>query len=254
MIQTGHGRPLGVFALGVLASLVLLLACASTAAAQDPIGNVVTVAVPRPAGNEIALVRFDATMSRAAARRRLTVRRVGGLIPQRLRASPPCAPASAQHRHRPARRDPHGRGLKRPVDQAEARVGGAGDVFRRTRTRATAIRPGTGIWRRGDCSAIGGEARGWIAVPGLAILNAERRALPRAHRGRRGLGDRVPEATSPSVSQEEADAFLAEADPRFTVEGGGEIEGFYATWTKNADGSGKICVYVRGDWGGSGDL
>jgi hypothetical protein len=146
-----------------------------------------------------------------------------------------------------------GVGGRGPAIKLKLKIGGAGDVYRDAGTRSTAIRPGTGIWRGGDCGQMNSEARSWTAVPGLANLTVE----GERYSARTAVGAGMEAACQrdlDSVAQSSADAFLAAADPRFVVEGGGEIEGFYATWTKNADGSGKICVYVRGDWGGSGDV
>jgi hypothetical protein len=49
------------------------------------------------------------------------------------------------------------------------------------------------------------------------------------------------------------DRFLIAVDREF-LRGGAAIEGFYATWAREPDGAPRICVYVRGRRGGSGDV
>ena len=255
MIRTGHGRPLRSSALGATL-IVLLLGLAAPAGAQSPYGNVVTALVPRPAGDEVVLARLDVEMARRSAGARLrglAVRRVGGSVPSGYGITAVRARqrgATVRVRFAAVRT---GVGARAPGIRIRLRIGGRGVVYSRARTRSTRIAPGDGAWRSPDCRVLGAEARGWRPVRGLAalVIDGERYSAPTAV----GAGlEAACQRNVPSVSQLAAERFLGSVDPRFVGETGGEVEGFYATWVKNPDGSGTVCVYVRGDWGGSGDL
>ena len=256
MIRSRHGGRLGASTLGAVVSLALILVLAAPAAAQSPFGNVVNVAVPRPAGDEVVLVRFDVEMARRSAGARLRdlpVRRVGGSIPSGygIAAVRAIQRGSTVRVRLAAVRT--GDGSRGPAMRLRLRIGGTGVVYRHAGQRSVRMAAGDGAWRGGDCRIIRVEAAGWRSVPGLrgVTLDGER------YSARTAVGAGMEAACQrnvPIVSQLAAEQFLGSVDPGFVGETGGEVEGFYATWVKNPDGNGTICVYVRGDWGGTGEL
>jgi hypothetical protein len=260
MIQTGHGRPLRVFALGALLLLAPLLAPGSAAAqAVQPYGNVVELAVPRPASDQVVIERVRVSMALRAGVRprplgRLNVRRAGGRLPRGF--------AIAGVRARPrgnvvtvrlaaVRTSAAARGGA-PL-RVRLRIGGRHVVFRRARTSTIAIAPDRLVSGQRDCARMSREARGWTPVGGLrAVALGDERFGARVAVG--AAQQRACRRRLAAVLAVAAARFLAAVDEGFAAGPDGAIQGFFATWVKNPDGTAKVCVYVRGAPGGTGDV
>ncbi|HEX2087070.1 MAG TPA: hypothetical protein VHF89_15425 [Solirubrobacteraceae bacterium] len=255
MIQTGHGRPLGAAALGALVLTLLSLAAAPGAHAR--LTNVVSVSIPRPAGDEIALVRVEARMSFDAAR-------VAGLgnLPVRASGRVPAGFALAGVRARPRGDTAIVRlaavrtfGRAGPPIRLRLHIGRRGvHVFRHALLSTVRIGPSTRVRRPGGCATIVGESVRWVNVFPLGglTLGGERFGARTVVGAAQQLACRRRMLTVPSLL---IDRFLTAVDRDFTADdGGGAVEGFYATWARGADGRPRICVYVRGDRGGRGDV
>ncbi|HEV2814146.1 MAG TPA: hypothetical protein VGW10_12910 [Solirubrobacteraceae bacterium] len=259
MIQTGHGRPRRALPLAALVLLTAFLAGAATAPAASRYGNVVEVVVPRPAANQVVLARVQVEMGLRrgfqGARGRLNVRRAGGRLPRgysvtavraRPRGSTVTIRLAAVRSSSPARA---GRSLRVPL-----RIGHSGLAFRRARVWTVPIGPATAVRRTRDCTTIAGEAARWSPVGGLARLSigGERYSAQTTV----GAAQQIAcEKRIRSVSANAAARFLTAVDPDFADgAGGGTVEGFYATWARDAAGAARVCVYVRGARGGTGDV
>ncbi|HEV3002307.1 MAG TPA: hypothetical protein VGW75_16315 [Solirubrobacteraceae bacterium] len=252
MNRTGRGRPPAALALAVLA----LLAAAPAAPAASGYGNVVDVALPRPAADEVVLARLQAAMTLRPGRRgglgSLAVRRAGGRLPRgfalaAVRARPRGATVTvwlAAVRTRAAR---GGRPLR-----VRLRIGGARVAYRRATTWSVGVRPGRRVRGVPGCGTISGEAERWTAVGGLRsiALGGQRFAA------RTAAGAALEVACRRSIrslSPLAAERFLNAVDARFA--GTGEaVEGFFATWARDAAGNAVACVFVRGARGGGGDV
>ncbi len=255
MNRTGHGRPLGVLALAVLA----LLALAPTAPAASRYGNVVEVSVPRPAGSQVVLARLQVKMGLRAGRSgglgSLRVRRVAGRLPAGY--------GLAAVRARPRRGVVTVRlAAVRTTSAARAgaalrvrlRIGGSRVVYRRATTFAVAIGPRTASVRGAPgCATINGEASRWTPVRGLRGI----RLAGTVFSARTAVGAAQEIACSRSirsVSDFAAERFLNAVDSRFAGGAAGPVEGFFATWVNDGAGNAKVCVFVRGARGGTGDV
>lgn len=249
MIQTGQGRPLLVAL--VLLSVLLAAAPAAPAASR---GNLIEVALPRPAADEVVLARAQIRMAfdagRVAQVGRLSVRRAG-----RVPAGFGVAAVRARQRGdtvwvriAAVRNGPAAR-AGAPL-RVRLRVGDPVHTFRRVVTSTVPIAPDTRVRRSRDCATINGEASRWTAVRGFAALRVE--------------GTRFGARTAVGAAQEiacERDIRSISGTERFLTAvsrdfdgGGGIVEGFYATWARDAAGNAKICVYVRGRRGGDGNV
>ncbi|HEX2084577.1 MAG TPA: hypothetical protein VHF89_02765 [Solirubrobacteraceae bacterium] len=256
MIQTGHGRPLGATALGALVLIVVSLAVAPGAHAR--LTNVIPVDIPRPAADEVSLVRVEARMSYQA--------QVAGLgdLPVRVTGRLPRGFAVAGVRARPrgdtaivrlvavrtTSRAPAGRDMR-----IRLRIGSyPTHVYRHALMRAVRIGPSTRVRRPTGCATIVGESARWRVVRRAGAIGVDgvrygaRTVVAAAQQ--LACDKRIPTVSSTAMEQ-----FLTAVDPDFAAsDGSGAIEGFYATWAKAPDGSARICVYVRGDRGGSGNV
>lgn len=255
MIRTGHGRPLGAFALAVL----VLLALAPTAPAASRYGNVVEVSVPRPASSQVVLARLQVKMGLRAGRSgglgRLGVRRAAGRLPAGY--------GVAAVRARPRRgvvtirlaavRNSSAARAGGPL-RMRLRIGGSRVVYRRATTWAVGIGPRTASVRGAPgCATINGEAARWTPVAGMRGI-----ALAGTVFGARtavGAAQEIACSRSiASVSDLAAERFLNAVDARFAGGTAGPVEGFFATWAKDAAGNAKVCVFVRGARAGTGDV
>ncbi len=256
MILTGHGRLIGAIALAVL----ILLSLSPVARAQSPYGNVVELTLPRPAADEVVLANSEIEMTRRAARvaqlGSLDVRRAGGRLPRgygvtAIQARPRgdrvivrLVAVRASAAARP------GRSLR-----VRLRIGTSRVVYRRATTTTFAIGPRTTVRGARRCGTIVGEASRWRSVRGLAGLGigGERFGARTAVGAAQQIACRRRILSVPS---EAAERFLVAVDDDFVGAdgGGGSVEGFYATWARDAAGNARICVYARGDRGGEGDV
>lgn len=258
MILTGHGRPLRAGALGALL-LSLLLTPAVADAARAPYGNVVTADVRRPAGDEVVLTRLhvDMALRVGVAQRplgRLNVRRVGGQVPRGYAlAAVRARPRGSKVTIRIAAVRTSGMARAgRPI-RVKLKIGGRHVVFRRASTWTVAVAPGVRPRREPSCRTIVGEAVRWTAIAGLrAIALGSERFAARTAVG--AAQSRACRRAIPSVSRSAGQRFLAAVDERLAGGPRGPVEGFYATHTKSPDGTAKVCVYVRGGRGGTGDV
>jgi hypothetical protein len=257
MTGTGHGRPPRALAFAAV-PLALLLAAAPAAPAA-PYGNVVEAVMPRPDAGELTLTRLRVEMARraGAARRplgRLQVRRAGGRLPRGFSV----AAVRARPRGRTvtvrlaAVRTGSAARAGRPL-RVRVRIGGDHVVFRRATLATLPIAPGTRVPRPRDCRAMNAEASRWTPVRGLGSVEL----------GGERFGARVAVGAAqqracrrrlPAVPGAAAARFLRAVDPGFGGGFAGAVEGFYATWARNADGSATVCVYVRGVRGGTGEV
>ncbi len=250
MIQTGHGRPLGAIALSAFVLLALLaLAPAAPAASR---GNVVEVRMPAPRSDEVVLTRLEAQMrARYGAMGPLSVQRVSR-VPRGISI------AAVRARQR------GGTVIVRLVAvrssgsarfggmRVRLRIGSSRMTFRRALTSTVPINPATSVRGTRDCRTINGEAGRWTPVPGLAGISLE---------GLR-FGARTAVAAAMEIACRRtittvggSERFLATVDQGFVDrDEGGVVEGFYATWARDAAGNARICVYVRGRRGGEGDV
>ncbi len=116
-------------------------------------------------------------------------------------------------------------------------------------------RPGDGVGprRAPGCATINREASRWTPVRGLRGI-----ALAGSVFGARtavGAAQEIACSRSiRSVSDLAAERFLNAVDRRFAGGAAGPVEGFFATWSKDAAGNAKVCVFVRGVRGGTGDV
>jgi len=262
MIQTGHGRPRRALALGALLLSLLLslvLAPAPAGAAKAPYGNVVQVDVRRPAGDEVVLtrVRVHMALRRGVAPRplgRLNVRRVGAGLPRGfaiagVRARPRGGLVTVRLAAVRTGRAARARGPLR----VRLKIGGRHVVFSRASTWRVAIAPGVRPQREPGCAAMGGEAQRWTAVAGLrAIALGGERFGARTAVG--AAQARACRRRLASVPADAAQRFLTAVDGRLGGGPRGPVEAFYATWAKHPDGTAKVCVYVRGGRGATGDV
>jgi hypothetical protein len=243
MIQTGHGRPL--FAALVLISAVL---CATPAAHAASRGNLIEVTVPTPRSDQVVLARVEVTMRGGG---RLAVRRAGrvpagfgvGAVRAGQRGDTVLVRLAAVRRRASARA---GRSLR-----IRLRVGTARHTYGRVRTQTVPIGPATSVRRTRDCATINGEAARWTVVPGLATVRVDGRTFT----ARTAVGAAQQIACERRIrSVRDTQRFLVSVDRDFADGGGGIVEGFYATWARDANGAPRICVYVRGERGGEGDV
>ena len=256
MTETGHGRPLPAIALAAVVILSLLL-LAPAARAASPFGNVVEVKLPRPTTTEVLLGRVVIDMQARTggpARGSLNVRRAGGSLPAGYSV------AAVQARPKGSRVTVRlvavrGTGAARaggPL-RVKLRIGGSKVVYRRATTATVPIAPDTTVRRAPECRTIVNEAAGWKPVSGLARASVE--GTRYAARSAVGAAQQIAcSVRIPSVSSIGASSFLEAVDPEFAEEPGATVEGFFATWVKNPDGSARICVFVRGERGGTGDV
>lgn len=254
MNRARRGRPLVAL---VLAALAAFAAAPATPAAGASYGNLVEVAMPRPGGDAIVLARVRATMAlrpgRSGGLGALAVRRAGGRLPRgfdlaAVRARPRGGTVIvwlAAVRTRPAAR--RGRPLR-----VALRIGGERVAYRRATTWSVSLRPATSVRGVPGCATIGGEAARWTGVPGLRSI-----ALGGERFGARTAAGAALEVacrrTIRSVPRAAAERFLTAVDRRFAaaVEA---VEGFFATWARDAAGNVNACVFVRGARGGAGDV
>ena len=250
MIQTGHGRPLLAAAL-VLLSVLLAAAPAAPAASRD---NVIEIAVPRPAADQVVLARAQIRMGFENARvgqvGRLAVRRAGrapaGIGLAAVRAGQRGGTVSV--RLVAVRTGSAGRGGG-PL-RVRFRVGEPRHTFQRVVTSTVRIAPDTRVRRNRECATINGEAARWSAVRGLRGLRLDGRRFG----ARTAVGAALEVACERDIrSVTGAERFLNAVDSGFAGSGG-TVEGFFATWVRDAAGNEKVCVYVRGRRGGDGDV
>jgi hypothetical protein len=249
MIQTGHGRPL--FAALVLLTVLLAAAPAAPAASRD---NVVEIAMPRPAADQIVLARVQVKMgfeARVAQVGRLNVRRAGRVpagfavaaVRARQRGDTVTVRLAAVRTSSSAR---SGGRLR-----VKLRVGAPRHTYERAVTSTVPIGPGTRVRRHRDCATINGEAARWQAVRGLSAVRLEGIRFS----ARTAIGAALELACERDIrTVAGTDRFLVSVDRDFAGGGGGVVEGFYATWARDAAGNPRICVYVRGRRGGEGDV
>jgi hypothetical protein len=245
-----------ILVLGFLLAALL----APAAHAQVEYGNVVPVAVPAPRGDEVVLAKVLVSMEanrRARPRPRgigpLTVRRAGRGIPRGYAVTAVRArPRGNRVLVRVAAVRTTG-GRVRGRLRFRLRVGTSRAAFTSAQIRTAAIDAETRVRRQPDCSGIGGEADGWSLVRGLSGVRLEgERFGARTTVGavqqlacRRAI-DAVPAGA--------AERFLLAVHPTFAGAGVPVVEGFFATWARDAAGATRICVYVRGRPGSAGDL
>jgi hypothetical protein len=255
MKKTGHGRPPAVIA---LAALTFLLLAAPGARAASPYGNVVEVRVPRPGPSEVLLARADVVMQLRGGVTQgdlgsLRVRRAGGTLPAGYSV------AGVQARPRGKRvtvrlaavRSGSAARAGAPL-RVRLRIGGSRVAYRRVTTATVTIAPRTSVRRTPDCRGIVGESAGWRPVSGIAAM----RIGPFTSWGARaavGAAQQIAcDRRLPTIPTQLIAGFLEAVDPDFDT-ARAAVEGFFATWVKNADGTARICVFVRGGTGGTGD-
>lgn len=239
----------------MLAATVVLAALlaatpAAPAASRD---NVVEVELQRPASDEIALAHTRIEMADEDGGRatgRLPVRRVRGIpdgfgvaavragrdgdtVTVRIAA---VRTGADSHRGRPLR--------------VRLRVGKPRHTYKRAVTSRVMIAPGQRVRRHPGCGAINGEAEGWKPVRRLRTIRFGARRF--------GAMTSVGAATELACGRiiesiTGTDRFLIAVDREF-LRRGPAVEGFYATWAREPDGSPRICVYVRGRAGRSGEV
>ena len=239
--------------------LAASLALAPAASAQAPYGNVVPIELPAPRGDQVVLARVLVQMEitrrvrpRPSSIGPLTVRRAGGGVARGYAVTA----VSARYRGnrvmlRLAAVRTGSRSLRRL--RLRLRIGTARAAFRRAGTRTVALRPEVRVRGLRDCARIGREAARWSPVRGLASVRLGGERFPaRATVGaaQQFACDR-PIATVPAGI---AQRFLISVDPRFANGPGSPVEGFFATWARDASGVTRVCVFVRGQPGGTGEV
>ncbi len=248
MILTGHGRPLGAFA---LAALVLLSFVPGAPAASR--GNVVEATMPAPKSDQVVLTRLEAEMQLrprgGGPVGRLSVRRAG-----RVPAGFAVAAVRARQRGntvivRIAAVRTSG-SVRAGRLRVRVRIGGSRVTYRRAVTSTVPIGPATSVRGTRDCRTIDAEASRWTPVRGLAAVSGD---------GVR-FGARTAVAAAMGIACDRrirtvsgTESFLVAVDEEFSA-GGSAVEGFYATWARDAAGNARICVYIRGRRGGDGDV
>ena len=245
----------------VVLALLLPAALALTPAAhaQAPYGNVVPVALPVPKGDEVVLARVSVEMRLRPARvaqsplGALRVRRVGRL-PRGFGVAAVRAGRRGDVvtvRLAAARTAARARRIRRL--RLSLKIGDARVAFRRAVTSAVPIDPDTTVRRTGDCATISGEGSRWTPVGRLAAIRigGERFGARTAV----GAAQEIAcEKDIRAVPEEAAARFLAAVHPAFGRGRGASIEGFFATWARGQDGRARVCVFVRGDAGATGDV
>jgi hypothetical protein len=240
-------------------SFLLAMAVAPSAHAAE-YGNVVPVSLPAPKADEVVLARVQVGMeiSRKARPRPqsigpLTVRRAGG--------APARGYAVTAVRARPrgnrvvvrlaAVRLRGGRTV--PRLRLKLRIGTARAAFTGAQIRSVAMDPDTRVRRLPECGVIGREAEGWSLVRGLAgvRIGGERFGARTTVGAAQQLACRRAIASVPVGA---AERFLVAVHPLFAGGGGAAVEGFFATWARGADGAARVCVFVRGRPGATGDV
>lgn len=242
-------------------ALTFLLAAAFAPAAQAQVkyGNVVPVQLPAPKGDEVVLARVQVQMEisrkispRPAEIGPLTVRRAGGGVARGYSVTAVRArPSGNLVTVRLAAVRTGSRSLRRL--SFRLRIGTRRAAFVRARTRTVAMDPDVRVRRLPECSRIAREASRWSVVRGLAgvRIGGERFGARTTVGAAQQLACR---RAIPAVPAGAAERFLLAVHPRFAGSPGAPVEGFFATWAKAQDGSAKICVFVRGEPRGTGDV
>lgn len=237
---------------------IFVLAALAPAAHAVPYGNVVPVTIPAPKADEVVLARVDVGMEISRKVRPspasigpLSVRRAGrrvarGYAVTGVRARP--------RGNRVVVRLAAARIGRRSLSRLrlKLRIGTRRAAFTAAQVRTVAIDPRTRVRRLPECGVIGAEAARWSPVRGLArlTLGGDRFGARATVGAAQQIACRKPIAAVPAGP---AERFLLAVDPRF-ASSPSAVEGFFATWVRDEDGSARVCVFLRGEPGGTGDV
>lgn len=238
---------------------IFVLAALAPAAHAAPYGNVVPVTIPAPKADEVVLARVDVGMEISRKVRPspssigpLTVRRAGRRVARGY------AVTGVQARRRGNRvlvRLAAVRIGRRSLARLrlKLRIGTRRAAFTGAQVRTVAIDPSTRVRRLPECGVIGAEAARWSPVRGLArlTLGGDRFGAKATVGAAQQLACRRVIQAVPAGA---AERFLLAVDPGFANSPAAPVEGFFATWARSPSGAARVCVFLRGRSGGTGDV
>jgi hypothetical protein len=243
----------------ILVLTFLFAAALAPAAHAVPYGNVVPITLPAPKGDEVVLARVQIGME-ISRKVRPSPASIGPLTVRRAGRAPARGYAVNAVRARVRGKQvtvrlvavrTGNRSLRRL--RLKLRIGTARAAFTGARTRTVAMNPDARVRRLPECGVIGGEAMRWRPVAGLAgvRIGGERFGARTTVGAAQQIACRRAIRSVPSAA---AERFLVAVHPAFAGGPGSPVEGFFATWARGEDGGTRICVFVRGDAGATGDV